>query len=173
SHIHFISPQQAEAALSNGTTTLIGGGTGPSDGSNATTVTPGAANIANMLLAAEGMTVNIGLLGKGHGHGKAALMEQIVAGACGFKCHEDWGTTPAVLRDALTVADEMDVQVCMHTDTLNESGFVEDTIAAFEGRTIHSFHTEGSGGGHAPDIIKVAGLPNLLPSSTNPTLPYR
>jgi urease subunit alpha len=171
-HIHFISPQQAEAALSNGTTTLIGGGTGPSDGSNATTVTPGAGNIANMLLAAEGLPVNVGLLAKGHGHGKAALIEQIVAGACGFKCHEDWGTTPAVLRSALTVADEMDVQVCMHTDTLNESGFVDDTIEAFEGRTIHSFHTEGSGGGHAPDIIKVAGLANVLPSSTNPTLPF-
>ncbi len=171
-HIHFISPQQCEAALSNGTTTLIGGGTGPSDGSNATTVTPGAANIANMLKAAEGLPVNVGFLGKGHGHAKAPLIEQIEAGACGFKCHEDWGTTPAVLRSALTVADEMDVQVCMHTDTLNESGFVEQTIEAFEGRTIHSFHTEGSGGGHAPDIIKVAGLPNVLPSSTNPTLPF-
>ena len=171
-HIHFISPQQCEAALSNGTTTLIGGGTGPSDGSNATTVTPGPGNIANMLKAAEGLPVNIGLLGKGHGDAKAPLIEQIEAGACGLKCHEDWGTTPAVLRSALTVADEMDVQVCMHTDTLNESGFVEHTIAAFEGRTIHSFHTEGSGGGHAPDIIKVAGLPNVLPSSTNPTLPF-
>jgi urease subunit alpha len=172
SHIHFISPQQAQAALSNGTTTLIGGGTGPSDGSNATTVTPGSGNIANMLRAFEGWPVNVGILAKGHGHGKAALVEQIEAGAVGFKCHEDWGTTPSVLRSALTVADEMDVQVCMHTDTLNESGFVEDTIAAFEGRTIHSFHTEGSGGGHAPDIIKVAGLPNVLPASTNPTLPY-
>jgi urease subunit alpha len=172
SHIHFISPQQAEAALSNGTTTLIGGGTGPSDGSNATTVTPGPGNIRNMLRAFEGWPVNVGILGKGHGHGKAALVEQIEAGAVGFKCHEDWGTTPAVLRSALTVADEMDVQVCMHTDTLNESGFVEDSIAAFEGRTIHSFHTEGSGGGHAPDIIKVSALPNVLPGSTNPTLPY-
>ncbi len=171
-HIHFISPQQAEAALSNGTTTLIGGGTGPTDGSNATTVTPGSYNISAMLRAAEGMPVNIGLLAKGHGHARAPLIEQIEAGACGFKCHEDWGTTPAVLRSALTVADEMDVQVCMHTDTLNESGFVEETIDAFEGRTIHSFHTEGSGGGHAPDIIKVAGLPNVLPSSTNPTLPF-
>jgi urease subunit alpha len=171
-HIHFISPQQASAALSNGTTTLIGGGTGPSDGSNATTVTPGPGNIANMLRAFEGWPINVGILAKGHGHGKAALVEQIEAGAVGFKCHEDWGTTPAVLRAALSVADEMDVQVCMHTDTLNESGFVEDTIAAFEGRTIHSFHTEGSGGGHAPDIIKVAGMPNVLPSSTNPTLPY-
>jgi len=172
SHIHFISPQQAQAALSNGTTTLIGGGTGPTDGSNATTVTPGPGNIANMLRAFEGWPVNVGILAKGHGHGKAALVEQVEAGAAGLKCHEDWGTTPAVLRSALTVADEMDVQVCMHTDTLNEAGFVEDTIAAFEGRTIHSFHTEGSGGGHAPDIIKVAGLPNVLPASTNPTLPY-
>ena len=172
SHIHFISPQQADAALSNGTTTLIGGGTGPSDGSNATTVTPGPGNIRNMLRAFEEWPVNVGILGKGHGFGKAALVEQVLAGAVGFKCHEDWGTTPSVLRAALTVADEMDVQVCMHTDTLNESGFVEDTIAAFEGRTIHSFHTEGSGGGHAPDIIKVSALPNVLPASTNPTLPY-
>jgi urease subunit alpha len=168
-HIHYICPQQAQAALSNGTTTLIGGGTGPSDGSNATTVTPGPANIEMMLRAFEGWPVNVGILGKGHGHGKAALVE---AGAVGFKCHEDWGSTPAVLRSALSVADEMDVQVCIHTDTLNESGFVDDTIEAFEGRTIHSFHTEGSGGGHAPDIIKVASLPNVLPSSTNPTLPY-
>ena len=172
SHIHFISPQQADAALSNGTTTLIGGGTGPSDGSNATTVTPGPGNIHNMLRAFESWPVNVGILAKGHGFGKDALVEQVLAGAVGFKCHEDWGTTPSVLRAALTVADEMDVQVCMHTDTLNESGFVEDTIAAFEGRTIHSFHTEGSGGGHAPDIIKVSGLPNVLPASTNPTLPY-
>jgi urease subunit alpha len=171
-HIHFISPQQAYAALSNGTTTLIGGGTGPSDGSNATTVTPGPYNIAMMLRACEGLPVNIGLLGKGHGHGKETLVEQIEAGAVGLKCHEDWGTTPSVLRSALRIADEMDVQVCIHTDTLNESGFVEDTIAAFEGRAVHSFHTEGSGGGHAPDIIKVASLPNVLPSSTNPTLPY-
>ncbi|HEV3246517.1 MAG TPA: urease subunit alpha [Beijerinckiaceae bacterium] len=171
-HIHYICPQQAQAALSNGTTTLIGGGTGPSDGSNATTVTPGPANIEMMLRAFEGWPVNVGILGKGHGHGKAALVEQVEAGAVGFKCHEDWGTTPAVLRSALSVADEMDVQVCIHTDTLNESGFVDDTIEAFEGRTIHSFHTEGSGGGHAPDIIKVASLPNVLPSSTNPTLPY-
>jgi urease subunit alpha len=172
SHVHFISPQQAFAALSNGTTTLIGGGTGPSDGSNATTVTPGPGNIANMLRAFEGWPVNVGILAKGHGHGRDALVEQIEAGAVGFKCHEDWGTTPAVLRSALTVADDMDVQVCIHTDTLNESGFVEDTIAAFEGRTVHSFHTEGSGGGHAPDIIKVSSLPNVLPASTNPTLPF-
>jgi urease subunit alpha len=171
-HIHFISPQQAYAALSNGTTTLIGGGTGPSDGSNATTVTPGPHNIEMMLRACEGLPVNVGLLGKGHGHGKETLVEQIEAGAAGLKCHEDWGTTPSVLRSALAIADEMDVQVCIHTDTLNEAGFVEDTIAAFEGRAVHSFHTEGSGGGHAPDIIKVAALPNVLPSSTNPTLPY-
>jgi len=171
-HIHFISPQQAQAALSNGTTTLIGGGTGPSDGSSATTVTPGPGNIGMMLRAFEGWPVNIGILGKGHGHGKAALVEQIEAGAVGVKCHEDWGTSPAVLRSALTVADEMDIQVCIHTDTLNESGFVDDSIEAFEGRTVHSFHTEGSGGGHAPDIMKIAGLPNVLPSSTNPTLPY-
>jgi urease subunit alpha len=171
-HIHFISPQQAEAALSNGTTTLIGGGTGPSDGSNATTVTSGPGNISMMLRAFENWPINIGILGKGHGHGKAALVEQIEAGAVGVKCHEDWGTTPAVLRSALTVADEMDIQVCIHTDTLNESGFVDDSIEAFEGRAVHSFHTEGSGGGHAPDIIKISGLPNVLPSSTNPTLPY-
>jgi len=171
-HIHFISPQQAYAALSNGTTTLIGGGTGPSDGSNATTVTPGPHNIGMMLRACEGLPVNVGLLGKGHGHGKETLVEQIEAGAAGLKCHEDWGTTPSVLRSALSIADEMDIQVCIHTDTLNEAGFVEDTIAAFEGRAVHSFHTEGSGGGHAPDIIKVAALPNVLPSSTNPTLPY-
>jgi urease subunit alpha len=171
-HIHFISPQQAEAALSNGTTTLIGGGTGPSDGSYATTVTSGPGNIKMMLRAFENWPLNVGILGKGHGHGKAALVEQIEAGAVGVKCHEDWGTTPAVLRSALTVADETDTQVCIHTDTLNESGFVDDSIEAFEGRTVHSFHTEGSGGGHAPDIIKIAGLPNVLPSSTNPTLPY-
>jgi urease subunit alpha len=171
-HIHYISPQQAQAALSNGTTTLIGGGTGPSDGSNATTVTPGPGNIRMMLRAFENWPINVGILGKGHGHGKAALVEQVEAGAVGFKCHEDWGTTPAVLRSALTVADEMDVQVCIHTDTLNESGFVEDTIDAFEGRAIHSFHTEGSGGGHAPDIIRISALPNVLPSSTNPTLPF-
>jgi urease subunit alpha len=171
-HIHFISPQQAQAALSNGTTTLIGGGTGPSDGSYATTVTSGPGNIRMMLRAFEDWPLNVGILGKGHGHGNAALVEQIEAGAVGVKCHEDWGTTPAVLRSALTVADETDTQVCIHTDTLNESGFVDDSIEAFEGRTVHSFHTEGSGGGHAPDIIKIAGLPNVLPSSTNPTLPY-
>ena len=171
-HIHFISPQQVQAALSNGTTTLIGGGSGPSDGSCATSVTSGSGNIALMLRAFEGWPINVGILGKGHGHGKAALVEQVEAGAVGFKCHEDWGTSPAVLRSALTVADEMDIQVCIHTDTLNESGYVDDSIAAFEGRVVHAFHTEGSGGGHAPDIIKIAGLSNVLPSSTNPTLPY-
>jgi urease subunit alpha len=145
---------------------------GPTDGTNATTVTAGPWNLEMMMQAVEGLPVNIGLLGKGHAHGPAPLVEQVLAGAVGFKCHEDWGTTPAVIRSALAVADEMDVQVCIHTDTLNESGFVEDTIAAFEGRTIHTFHTEGSGGGHAPDIIRVAAEPNVLPSSTNPTLPY-
>jgi urease subunit alpha len=171
-HIHFISPQQLQAALSNGTTTLIGGGTGPSDSSNATSLTAGPGNISLMLRAFEGWPINVGILGKGHGHGKAALVEQIEAGAVGVKCHEDWGTSPAVLRSALAVADDMDIQVCIHTDTLNESGYVDDSIAAFEGRAVHAFHTEGSGGGHAPDIIKIAGLPNVLPSSTNPTLPY-
>ena len=171
-HIHFVSPQQIYAGLSNGVTTFIGGGIGPTDGTNATTVTSGPWNIEMMLRAAEGLPINIGFLGKGHAHGTAPLVEQIEAGAIGFKCHEDWGTTPAVIRSALSVADDLDVQVSIHTDTLKESGFVEDTIAAFEGRTIHTFHTEGSGGGHSPDIIKVAGEPNVLPSSTNPTLPY-
>jgi urease subunit alpha len=172
SHIHFISPQQAYAALSNGVTTFFGGGIGPTDGTNGTTVTSGPWNIEMMLRASEGLPINVGYLGKGQSHGPAPLVEQVEAGAVGFKCHEDWGTTPAVIREALSVADDMDVQVCIHTDTLNESGFVEDTIAAFEGRTIHTFHTEGAGGGHAPDIIKVAGELNVLPSSTNPTLPY-
>ncbi len=172
SHIHFISPQQAYAALSNGVTTFFGGGIGPTDGTNGTTVTSGPWNIEMMLRASEGLPINVGYLGKGQAHGPAPLVEQVEAGAVGFKCHEDWGTTPAVIREALSVADDMDVQVCIHTDTLNESGFVEDTIAAFEGRTIHTFHTEGAGGGHAPDIIKVAGELNVLPSSTNPTLPY-
>src|SRR6266850_788783 len=171
-HIHFISPQQIYAGLSNGVTTFFGGGIGPSDGTNATTVTSGPWNIGMMLRAAEGLPANLGFLGKGHAFGAAPLVEQVEAGAVGFKCHEDWGTSPSVIRSALAVADDMDVQVCIHTDTLNESGFVEDTIAAFEGRAVHSFHTEGSGGGHAPDIIKVASLPNVLPSSTNPTLPY-
>jgi urease subunit alpha len=171
-HIHFISPQQIYAGLSNGVTTFFGGGIGPSDGTNATTVTSGPWNIEMMLRAAEGLPVNLGFLGKGHAFGAAPLVEQVEAGAVGFKCHEDWGTSPSAIRSALAVADAMDVQVCIHTDTLNEAGFVEDTIAAFEGRTIHTFHTEGSGGGHSPDIIRVAALPNVLPSSTNPTLPY-
>ena len=172
SHIHFISPQQAYAALSNGVTTFFGGGVGPTDGTNGTTITAGPWNIEMMLRAAEGLPLNVGFLGKGHAHGKAPLVEQVRAGAMGFKSHEDWGTTPAVIRQALEVCDDMDVQLCIHTDTLNESGYVEDTIAAFEGRTIHTFHSEGAGGGHAPDIIKVAGELNVLPSSTNPTLPY-
>ena len=171
-HIHMISPQQVYAALSNGVTTFFGGGLGPTDGTNGTTITSGRWNIEMMLRAVEGLPINFGFLGKGNCSGKAPLVEQILAGAAGFKIHEDWGTTPAAIRASLSVADDMDVQVCVHTDTLNESGFVEDTIAAFEGRTIHTYHTEGAGGGHAPDIIKVAGELNVLPSSTNPTLPY-
>jgi urease subunit alpha len=171
-HVHYISPQQVYAALSNGVTTFWGGGIGPTDGTMGTTITYGTWNLAMMLKAIEGLQVNFGFLGKGNSSGKPPLIEQIVAGAAGFKCHEDWGTTPATLRAALEVADEYDVQVSVHTDTLNESGFVEDTIAAFDGRTIHTFHSEGAGGGHAPDIIKVCGEPNVLPSSTNPTLPY-
>jgi urease subunit alpha len=171
-HVHFVSPQQAEHALSNGITTLIGGGTGPTDASNGCTFTPGPANIALMLRAAEGLPVNIGVLGKGNGSLPHALDEQIEAGACGLKVHEDFGATPAVIRNALDVADHYDIQVSIHTDTLNESGFFEDTRAAIDGRTIHTFHTEGAGGGHAPDIIRIAGEPNVLPSSTNPTLPY-
>ena len=172
SHIHMIAPQQVYHALSNGITTLIGGGTGPADGTNATTCTPGPWNIARMLEAAEALPVNWGLLGKGNSSRPGPLREQIEAGACGLKDHEDWGTTPAVIDMSLRVADEYDVQVAIHTDTLNESGFVEDTISAIDGRTIHTYHTEGAGGGHAPDILKVAGLPNVLPSSTNPTRPY-
>ncbi len=172
SHIHMIAPQQVYHALSNGITTMIGGGTGPADGTNATTCTPGPWNIARMLEAAEVLPVNWGLLGKGNSSRPEPLREQIEAGACGLKDHEDWGTTPAVIDCSLRVADEYDVQVAIHTDTLNESGFVEDTISAIDGRTIHTYHTEGAGGGHAPDIIKVAGLPNVLPSSTNPTRPY-
>jgi len=171
-HVHYISPQQVHAALSNGITTLFGGGVGPTDGSNGTTITSGPWNIEMMMRAAESLPVNFGFLGKGNSSGHAPLVEQVEAGAAGFKCHEDWGTTPAVIRAALSVADDYDVQVAIHTDTLNESGFVEQTIAAFEGRTIHTYHTEGAGGGHAPDIIRVAALPNVLPSSTNPTLPY-
>jgi urease subunit alpha len=172
SHIHMISPQQVYHALSNGITTHIGGGTGPTDGTNGTTCTPGPWNIHRMLAAYEALPVNVGLLGKGNSSLPHTLVEQVEAGTCGLKVHEDWGTTPAVIDCALNVADEYDVQVAIHTDSLNEAGFVEDTISAFNGRTIHTYHTEGAGGGHAPDIIKVAGLPNVLPSSTNPTLPY-
>jgi urease subunit alpha len=171
-HIHMISPQQVWAALSNGITTMIGGGTGPADGSNATSSTPGPWNIAQMLRAAEGLPVNWGLMGKGNASTPEPLREQIEAGACALKDHEDWGTTPAVIDQSLRVADEYDIQVAIHTDTLNEAGFVEDTIAAIAGRTIHTFHTEGAGGGHAPDIIKIAAHPNVLPSSTNPTRPF-
>ena len=171
-HVHLVCPQQAETAISNGITTFFGGGIGPTDGTNGTTITPGKWNIHRMLEAAEGLPVNMGILGKGHAYNEGPLCEQIEAGACGFKIHEDWGAMPAIIRAALTVADKMDVQVSIHTDTLNEAGYVEDTIAAFEGRVIHTFHTEGAGGGHAPDIIRVAGQPNVLPSSTNPTLPF-
>jgi urease subunit alpha len=172
SHVHMISPQQVWSAVSNGITTMLGGGTGPADGTNATTVTPGPWNIGRMLQAAEGLPVNWGVFGKGNASRPEALREQIQAGACGLKDHEDWGTTPAVIDASLRVADEEDVQIAIHTDTLNEAGFVEDTIAAIGGRTIHTFHTEGAGGGHAPDIIRIASLPNVLPSSTNPTRPY-
>jgi urease subunit alpha len=171
-HIHFICPQQVEDAIASGITTLIGGGTGPATGTAATTCTPGPWHMARMLQAAEGLPVNVAFAGKGNASRPAALEEMIRAGAACLKLHEDWGTTPAAIDCALTVADRFDVQVMIHTDTLNESGFVEDTIAAFKGRTIHAFHTEGAGGGHAPDIIKVASLPNVLPSSTNPTRPY-
>src|SRR5436309_7215784 len=172
SHIHFISPQQVYEALSNGITTMIGGGTGPATGTNATTCSPGSWNIARMLEAADAWPVNFGFLGKGNASTEEPLEEQVRAGACGLKLHEDWGTTPAAIDTCLRVADRLDVQVAIHTDTINEAGFVEDTIAAIAGRTIHTYHTEGAGGGHAPDIIKVAGLPNVLPSSTNPTRPY-
>jgi urease subunit alpha len=172
SHIHFISPQQAWEALYSGVTTMIGGGTGPADGTRATTCTPGEWNIHRMLEAAEGLPLNFGFLGKGNASRPEPLVEQILAGAMGLKLHEDWGTTPAAIDTALAVADEHDVQVAIHTDTLNESGFVEDTLAAFKGRTIHTYHSEGAGGGHAPDILKVCAQPNVLPSSTNPTMPY-
>lgn len=171
-HIHFICPQQIDEALSSGITTMIGGGTGPATGTNATTCTPGAWNIARMLEAAEGFPINLGFLGKGNSSLPESLNEQIEAGALGLKLHEDWGTTPAAIDCCLAVADEYDVQVAIHTDTLNEAGFVEDSIAAFKGRTIHTYHTEGAGGGHAPDIIKVCGQSNVLPSSTNPTRPF-
>jgi urease subunit alpha len=172
SHIHFISPQQVYEALSNGITTLIGGGTGPATGTNATTCTPGAWNLARMLEAADAWPMNFGFLGKGNSSTAEPLVEQVRAGACGLKLHEDWGTTPAAIDACLRVADHMDVQVAIHTDTINEAGFVEDTIAAIAGRTIHTYHTEGAGGGHAPDIIRIAQLPHILPSSTNPTRPY-
>ena len=172
SHIHFICPQQVEEAIASGITTMIGGGTGPATGTSATTCTPGPWHMARMIQAAEGLPVNLAFAGKGNASQPAALEEMIRAGASCLKLHEDWGTTPAAIDNCLSVADRFDVQVMIHTDTLNESGFVEDTIAAFAGRTIHAFHTEGAGGGHAPDIIKVAGLPNVLPSSTNPTRPY-
>ena len=171
SHIHFISPQQIYEALSNGTTTMIGGGTGPATGTNATTCTPGEWNIARMLEAVENFPMNFGFLGKGNASGAAPLEEQIAAGACGLKLHEDWGTTPAAIDNCLAVADRYDVQVAIHTDTINEAGYVDDTIAAIAGRTIHTYHTEGAGGGHAPDIIRIAAEQNVLPSSTNPTRP--
>ncbi|MFN8524338.1 MAG: urease subunit alpha [Chloroflexota bacterium] len=172
SHIHMICPQQVYEALSNGITTLIGGGTGPADGTNATTCTPGPWNIGRMLQAVDNLPMNVGILGKGNASRPDALVEQVLAGACGLKDHEDWGTTLAAIDCSLRVGDEYDVQIAIHTDTLNETGFVEDTIAAIAGRTIHTYHTEGAGGGHAPDIIKIAGEANALPSSTNPTRPY-
>ncbi len=171
-HIHFICPQQYWEALSAGITTMIGGGTGPATGTNATTCTPGPWNIHRMLEASDGIPINLGFLGKGNSSRPEGLNEQIEAGAIGLKLHEDWGTTPAAIDTCLSVAERYDVQVAIHTDTLNEAGFVEDTITSFKGRTIHSFHTEGAGGGHAPDIIKVCGEPNVLPSSTNPTMPF-
>jgi len=171
-HIHFIAPQQIEEALSSGITTMFGGGTGPATGTNATTCTPGAWNMYRMLEAAEAFPMNLGFMGKGNASMPNPLREQIEAGAIGLKLHEDWGTTPAAIDNCLSVAEEYDVQVAIHTDTLNESGFVDDSIAAFKGRTIHTFHTEGAGGGHAPDIIKVCGEANVLPSSTNPTRPF-
>ncbi|HAG83432.1 MAG TPA: urease subunit alpha [Cyanobacteria bacterium UBA12227] len=172
SHIHFICPQQIEVAIASGITTMIGGGTGPATGTNATTCTPGPWNIYRMLQAADAFPVNLGFLGKGNSSQPQGLVEQILAGAMGLKLHEDWGTTPATIDTCLNVADDYDVQVAIHTDTLNEAGFVESTIAAFKNRTIHTYHTEGAGGGHAPDIIKVCGKTNVLPSSTNPTRPY-
>ena len=172
SHIHFISPQQVYEAISNGITTMVGGGTGPATGTAATTCTPGAWNLARMLQAAEAWPMNFGFLGKGNAASREPLAEQIEAGACGLKLHEDWGTTPAAIDAALRVGDEYDVQVAIHTDTINEAGFLEATVAAIGGRAIHTYHTEGAGGGHAPDIIRIASFPNVLPSSTNPTRPY-
>lgn len=171
-HVHFISPQQTYAALSNGITTLVGGGVGPTDGTNGTTITSGPWNLQRMIQSIEGLPINIGFLGKGNCSVAGPVEEQLEAGACGLKIHEDWGSTPGAIRTAMSVADRYDVQVAIHTDTLNESGYVEDTIAAFDGRTIHTYHTEGAGGGHAPDLLKVASMPNVLPSSTNPTLPF-
>src|ERR1700735_1943656 len=172
SHIHFICPQQVDEAIASGVTTLLGGGTGPAAGTAATTCTPGPWHLARILQAAEGLPVNLGFFGKGNASGPRALVEMVEAGALALKLHEDWGTTPAAIDCCLSVAEQLDIAVAIHSDTLNESGFVEDTIAAFKGRNIHAFHTEGAGGGHAPDIIKVCGLPNVLPSSTNPTRPY-
>lgn len=172
SHIHFICPQQIEVAIASGITTMIGGGTGPATGTNATTCTPGPWNIYRMLQAADAFPVNLGFLGKGNASQRQGLEEQVMAGVMGLKLHEDWGTTPATIDTCLGVADDYDIQVAIHTDTLNEAGFVEETIAAFKNRAIHTYHTEGAGGGHAPDIIKVCGEPNVLPSSTNPTRPY-
>ena len=172
SHIHFICPQQIDDALMSGITTMLGGGTGPATGTNATTCTPGPWNIQRMLQAADALPVNLGFLGKGNASRPGPLSEQVAAGAIGLKLHEDWGTTPAAIDNCLTVAENFDVQVAIHTDTLNESGFVEDSLAAMAGRTIHTYHTEGAGGGHAPDIIRACGYPNVLPSSTNPTRPY-
>ncbi len=171
-HIHFICPQQIEEALMSGVTSMLGGGTGPATGTFATTCTPGPWHIARMIEAADAFPMNLGFAGKGNASTPAGLVEQVEAGACALKLHEDWGTTPAAIDNCLSVADDHDVQVMIHSDTLNESGFVEDTIAAFKGRTIHAFHTEGAGGGHAPDIMRVAGLDNVLPSSTNPTRPF-
>jgi urease subunit alpha len=172
SHIHFICPQLVEEALYSGITTMLGGGTGPAAGTAATTCTPGPWHLARILQAAEGLPVNLGFFGKGNASEPSALVEMVEGGACGLKLHEDWGTTPAAIDTCLGVAEQLDIAVAIHTDTLNESGFVEDTIAAFKGRNIHAFHTEGAGGGHAPDIIKLCGLPNVLPSSTNPTRPF-
>ena len=171
-HIHFICPQQIETALASGITTMLGGGTGPATGTNATTCTPGAFHISRMLQSSEAFPMNLGFFGKGNSSNEVNLVDQVNAGACGLKLHEDWGTTPSTINSCLNAADLLDVQVCIHTDTLNEAGFVEDTIEAIAGRTIHTFHTEGAGGGHAPDIIKICGESNVLPSSTNPTRPY-
>src|SRR5258708_7136541 len=172
SHVHFICPQQAYEALASGVTTFVGGGTGPATGTNATTCTPGAWNLTRMLEATDALPLNIGLTGKGNTSRPEGLVEQIRAGAVGLKLHEDWGTTPATIDCCLGVAEQEDVQVTIHTDTLNESGYVDDSIAAFKGRTIHTYHSEGAGGGHAPDIIRVCGEPNVIPSSTNPTRPF-